>query len=310
MKVISIIGASGFIGKHLVAHLAGREDVEIRVLVHRKNPGMADKPGIVFIEGDLLKPETLVPLFEPGCSVINLAYLATRSPQENIDAMVNLAGACATRGVKRLIHCSTAVVAGNAPREIIDETIPCRPASAYQQTKLAAETILLERALGRFELSILRPTAVFGPEGQNLVKLADELSTGNRLKSFAMTCLFGRRSMNLVCVENVVAALEFLLDAGSKIDREVFIVSDDDAPGNNYLDIEKGLMKNLGIKPFPLPRIPLPMWLLAALLRLAKKPQANPVVKYSDLKLARFGFAKPMKLEAGIDSFSAWYMNK
>lgn len=193
---------------------------------------------------------------------------------------------------------------------VIDETTPCRPASTYQQTKLSIETVLLERALGRYELSILRPTAVFGPDGQNLIKLADELLAGNKLKSFAKRCLFGRRSMNLVCLENVVAALEFLLDADSKVDREVFIISDDDATTNNYLDIEKRLMKNMGIKPLPLPVISLPMWLLAMLLGLARKSQANPVVKYSDRKLAQFGFVKPMELGLGIDSFSDWYMNK
>lgn len=286
------------------------QNVEIRILVHRKQSGAETKPNIVFIEGDLLKPETLIPLFEPGCSVINLAYLATHSLQDNIDAMINLAEACAEREVKRLIHCSTAVVAGNTQQKIIDETTPCCPASEYQQSKLAIETVLLERALGRFELSILRPSAVFGPEGKNLMKLADELCTGNKLKSYAKSCLFGHRSMNLVCVANVVAALAFLLDADSKIDREIFIISDDDSPINNYMDIEKRLMKNLGIKPLPLPRIPLPMLLLATFLRLANKPQANPVVKYSDQKLAGLGFEKPMKLETGIDSFSSWYRNK
>lgn len=310
LNVISVIGASGFIGKYFVALLSVRQNVEIRVLVHRKTPGSTDKPNVVFIEGDLLKSETLIPLLEPGCSVINLAYLTSHSYQDNIEAMVNLAEACAGKSVKRLIHCSTAVVAGKAPESIVDETTPCFPVSAYQRTKLAIETVLLERALGRFELSILRPSAVFGPEGQNLIKLAEELSAGNRLKSFAKSCLFGRRSMNLVCVENVVAALAFLLDTDSKIDREIFIISDDDAPINNYLDIEKRLMINLGVKPFPLPKILLPMLLLATLLRLAKKPPGNLVVKYSDRKLTRRGFGKPMKLEAGIDSFSNWYRNK
>lgn len=271
---------------------------------------MEGKPNIVFIEGDLLKPETLEPLLEQSCSVINLAYLAARGLQDNIDAMVNLTEACAARGVKRLIHCSTAVVAQNTPGGIINETILPSPSSEYQRSKLAMEKVLLERSLGRFELSILRPTAVFGPWGGNLLKLAGELSSGNRLKSYAKLCLFGHRSMNLVCVENVVAALAFLLDADSKIDREVFIISDDDAPINNYMDIEKRLMRNLGIKPLPLPRIPLPMLLLAILLRLAKKPQASPVVKYSDKKIAGLGFEKPMKLETGIDAFSSWYRNK
>jgi nucleoside-diphosphate-sugar epimerase len=310
MKIISVIGASGFIGKHFVALLSARINVEIRVLVHHKKLCEEDNKNIVFIEGNLLKPKSLIPLLEPGCTVINLAYLANRSRSENIDAMTNLACACAELKVKRLIHCSTAVVAGKSSEDVIDETTPCLPTSEYQRSKLAIEAVLLERALGRFEISILRPSAVFGPDGQNLIKLANELTSGKKLKSYAKSCLFGHRSMNLVCVENVVAALAFLLDAGSNINREVFIISDDDAPINNYAAIEKRLMKNLGIKPFAFPMIPFPMMLLEMFLRLARKSQSNPVVKYSDQKLARLGFAKPLKLEAGIDSFSSWYKSK
>lgn len=310
VEVIAVIGASGFVGKHLVAFLSARKNVEIRVLVHHRKLRAGDKPNIVFIEGNLLEPETLIPLFESGCTVINLAYLTSHRFQDNIDAMANLAEACAARKVKRLIHCSTAVVAGNTPENVIAETTLCSPASEYQRSKLAVETVLLARAQGRFELSILRPSAIFGPEGRNLIKLADELCAGNKLKSYAKSCLFGRRSMNLVCVENVVAALMFLLDADSKIDREVFIISDDDAPINNYQDIEKRLIKNLEIEPIQFPVVRLPMLLLAAILRLAKKPQFNPVVKYSDQKLTKLGFKKPMKLETGIDAFSRWYKNK
>ncbi|MGZ5009719.1 MAG: NAD-dependent epimerase/dehydratase family protein [Methylobacter sp.] len=310
VEVIAVIGASGFVGRHLVAFLSARKNVEIRVLVHHRKLKAGDKPNIVFIEGNLLEPETLIPLFESGCTVINLAYLATHRFQDNIDAMVNLAEACAARKVKRLIHCSTAVVAGNIPEKVIVETTLCSPASEYQRSKLAIEKVLLARAQGRFELSILRPSAVFGPEGKNLIKLAGELCAGNKLKSYAKSCFFGRRSMNLVCVENVVAALIFLLDTDNKIDREVFIISDDDVPINNYRDIEKRLIKNLEIEPFQFPVVRLPMWLLATVLRLAKKPQSNPVVKYSDQKLTKLGFKKPMKLETGIDAFSRWYKNK
>lgn len=304
VTTVVLIGASGFIGEHLLASLAKRRGIKIRVLVHR-NRAM-NHANIDFLEGDLLRPESLDALLSKNCIVINLAYLA----QNNFEAMDNLAKACAKNQIRRLIHCSTAVVAGKSSEDVIDETTPCLPTSEYQRSKLAIEAVLLERALGRFEISILRPSAVFGPEGQNLIKLANELTSGNKLKSYAKSCLFGHRSMNLVCVENVVAALAFLLDAGSNINREVFIISDDDAPINNYADIEKRLMKNLGIKPFAFPRIPFPMMLLEMFLRLARKSQSNPVVKYSDQKLARLGFAKPLKLEAGIDSFSSWYKSK
>jgi len=113
--------------------------------------------------------------------------------------------------------------------------------------------------------------------------------------------------MNLVSVENVVAALEFLLDA-KKVDREVFIISDDDSPVNNYRGVENRLLANFG-KSYPVPRVFIPEFLLRVLLRLAGKSNTNPSKKYSGQKLAALGFIKPQNLEAAIDAFAERYKN-
>ena len=299
VTTVVIIGATGFIGEHLLSVLVERKDIELRVLVHRKKAKI--HPGINFIEGDLLKPDSLNVLIRKNCTVINLAYLA----QNNLDAMANLAGACAKNQVRRLIHCSTAVVDGGARSDFVTEEIPCAPITEYEKNKLQIEAILLEAAIENFEVSILRPTAVFGPGGKNLLKLASELATKNQWINYIRSCLFNRRSMNLVCVENVVAALVFLLDA-AKVDREVFIISDDDSPINNYRDVEDQLLANFG-KSYPVPRIFVPEFILSLLLLLARKSNTNPSKKYSDQKLAKNGFKKPQNLEAGIDAFAKWY---
>jgi nucleoside-diphosphate-sugar epimerase len=108
-----------------------------------------------------------------------------------------------------------------------------------------------------------------------------------------------------VCVENVVAALVFLLD-DKKVDREIFFISDDDSLINNYRDIENRLLANFG-KSYPVPRIFVPEFILGAILNLAGKSKTNPSIKYSDQKLAVLGFKKPQNLEAAIDTFAAWY---
>lgn len=299
VTTVVVIGASGFIGQHLFNALAERKDIEIRALVHRKKT--KSHPDINFIEGDLLKPYSLDALFSKNCTVINLAYLA----QNNLDAMANLARACAKNQVRRLIHCSTAVVDGRARSDWVTEDTTCVPISEYEKTKLQMEAILLEAAIGKFEVSILRPTAVFGPGGKNLLKLVNELATKNQWINYIRSCLFNRRSMNLVCVENVVAALVFLLDS-AKVDREVFIISDDNAPMNNYCDVENRLMENFG-KTYPVPRIFVPELILTILLCLAGKSNTSPSKKYSDQKLAVLGFKKPQNLEAGIGAFAEWY---
>ncbi|MDP1871614.1 MAG: NAD(P)-dependent oxidoreductase [Gallionella sp.] len=301
VTTVVVIGASGFIGEHLLNALAECKDLEIRVLVHRKKT--KSYTGVNFIVGDLLKPESLDALLNKNCTVINLAYLA----QNNFDAMINLASACVKNQIRRLIHCSTAVVDGKSGSDWVTESTLCIPTSEYEQTKLRMETILLESASGKFEIAILRPTAVFGSGGKNLLKLANELLTENVWLSYIRSCLFNRRSMNLVCVENVVAALVFLVDA-ENIDREIFIISDDDSPMNNYRDVENRLLASFG-KSYSVPRVFFPKIFLGAFLHLAGKSNSNPSKKYSDQKLALFGFKKPQNLEAAINKFAVWCKN-
>jgi nucleoside-diphosphate-sugar epimerase len=301
VTTVVVIGASGFIGERLLRALAARKDVEVRALVHRHNARGHDN--ISFLRGDLLMQGSLDELLVEDCTVINLAYLA----RDNLDAMANLAKACARSRVRRLIHCSTAVVDGRAGSDLITESTACIPVSEYEMTKLQMEAVLLEAAIGKFEVTILRPTAVFGPGGKNLLKLANELMTANQWVSYLRSCLFGRRSMNLVSVENVVAALEFLLDA-EMVDREIFIISDDDSPVNNYRDVEDRLLANFG-KSYPVQRVIIPRLFLSTLLRLAGKSNINPSKKYSGQKLAALGFKKPQDIEAAINAFAVWYKN-
>lgn len=299
VTTIVVIGASGFIGQHLLNQLAEQNDIEIRVLMHRNKA--KNHANIKFIEGDLLRLDSLDVLLRKNCTVINLAYLA----QNNLEATTNLAKACVKNQVRRLIHCSTAVVVGRVRGNWVNEGTPCTPTSAYEQTKLQMEAILLEVAIGKFDISILRPTAVFGLGGKNLLKLANELMTGNQRVNYIRSCLFNRRSLNLVCVENVVAALLFLVHA-KKIDREIFIISDDDSQINNYRDIESRLLTNFA-KTYFMPQIFVPEFVLSVLLRLLGKSNTNPSLKYSDQKLAALGFRKPQDIEVAITTFAERY---
>ena len=299
LNSLVIVGGAGFIGDHLLRQLSGKRNCEVKVLVHRSKP--ANHSNVTFFEGDLLNLNSLEGLFSKCCTVINLAFL----PENNDVAVKNLASACASSQVRRLIHCSTAVVAGRADDEWVSEDTICKPYSDYQRTKLRTEKALSESAAGKFELLILRPTAVFGANGKNLLKLANGLCKGSFWTNYFKSCLFGRRSMNLVCVENVVAALVFLVDLKS-VDNEIFIVADDNSISNNYRDIEDRLLGLIG-KSYRIPRIPVPSAILCMLLFIAGKSSINPSVKYSDKKLADMGFRKQQSLEAGIDSFAQWF---
>lgn len=298
-ETIVIIGGSGFIGEHLLPSLTHLRDIEIRVLIHRNN--IKPYPGVSFVEGDLLCPDSLDSLLSKNCTVINLAYLR----QDNFNAMLNLGEACARNHIKRLIHCSTAAVVGRVSNDEITERTSCAPISEYEKTKLQIEGILLEKAAGRFEISILRPTAVFGPMGNNLVKLANQLFTGNNVVNYLRSCLFNRRRMNLVCVENVTAALIFLVFA-EKVDQETFIVSDDNSSINNYGCVENRMLEVFE-KPYPIQILFIPSFVLRVLLQLAGKTNTKVSIQYNDQKLVALGFKKPQTFEGALDAFIMWY---
>jgi nucleoside-diphosphate-sugar epimerase len=308
MTVIAITGAAGFVGQHLLDRLSRGGQSQIRALVHqRRGLAVLDRPSVMAVDGDLLRPESLAGFVPPGGTLVHLAYMRGRSKADNQQVAVHLAEACRQAGVRRLIHCSTAVMADRASQNVITEATPCAPVGDYEITKLAIEEILLERSAGAFEIVILRPAAIFGPGGRNLMKLADDLSRGRHAYNYAKSCLYDRRKMNLVYVGNVAAAIGFLIGVERSLDREVFIVSDDEAPANNFRDVEKVLMDQFGIRDYRLPRVPCPMAVLSLLLRLAGRAQRNPAAVYDGQKLAKAGFKTPYTFQVGLQAFAAWY---
>jgi nucleoside-diphosphate-sugar epimerase len=309
-EIICITGASGFLGSHLIRYLSTRLDVQMRALFHNRTiPDDDLMRNIDRFTGDLLHPSTLIDFPVKDSTVINLVYLNARSLDDNLLAMNNLAAACAKTGIKRLIHCSTAVVAGRVDEEIVNEESIPHPASQYERNKLAIERMLLEKYSDIFEVIILRPTAVFGPGGQNLIKQANYLLQGSRIVNYLRSCLFDYRKMNLVAVENVTAALEFLIYfgmVGSK--NEIFIISDDEDKMNEYRAIESLLTRSFKQKDYPVRLIPFPIFILKMLLRLTGKSNYNPYIHYSCEKLLKAGFKKPTSITEGVKQFADWYI--
>jgi nucleoside-diphosphate-sugar epimerase len=311
MRVIAITGATGFIGYHLLERLQIIDDIQIRILIHKNNSiRKFNGNNIKIIHGDLLDSKTLSEFVVPDCIVVNLGYLSGLSKQENTTAIQNLAEACVKVQIKRMIHCSTAVVVGRGAERNVDEKTICDPIDTYASIKLAVERILLEKYGDQFETAILRPTAVFGPGGKNLLKLANDLRYGSRITNYLKSCLFNYRRMNLVCIENVVSAIEFLINVEKKVEREIFIISDDDDISNNYRSIEKYLLKNFGYENYLLPIIPLPLIFLNIILRLNRRPFFNINKKYECKKILRSGYEKSILFDEGLFNFADWYKNK
>jgi nucleoside-diphosphate-sugar epimerase len=309
-KTIAIVGASGHIGRYLVAELRRLGGYRIKLLARsfdHSPVNTACNEGVEIFKGDLREPESLKDFFEHNCIVINLVYLWGAGESVNLEVTANLLAACKAAKVARLIHCSTVAVAGRTRHDLIDEKTQCLPITEYGISKLRIEQSIIDFAKEHFDTVILRPTSVFGINAEPLKKLSTDISRGSRWKNYLKFCLFGRRRMNLVHVANVVAAIIFLAQYAGRFKGEVFIVSDDDDPKNNFMDVEGLLMDALEVKKYRLPRLALPLTLLKWLLMLMGRNNVNPRCNFDPSKLRKLGFKSPVSLSEGVAEYSTWY---
>lgn len=308
MDTVVIVGASGYIGKNLVAEFLRLGNSNIRVLSRDRQRDIKERTypaSVEIVEGDLLDLSSLGELCEPACTVINLAYLWAAGEAQNLAAISNLTNACKAQKIRRLIHLSTAMVAGRVRTGNISEESTCNPISEYAVTKLKIERVVVEAGVDNFDTVILRPTAVFGGNSENLKKLIHDLKARKHIRNYLKSCLFGKRRMNLVHISNVIAAILFLQKSADHFKGQVLIVSDADDALNNFQDVERILMRELAIPDYALPQLQFPPYVLGWLLTLLGKDNVDPQCDYLSKKLLSLGFKKNIVFEDGLVAYAA-----
>jgi nucleoside-diphosphate-sugar epimerase len=307
---ICVLGGTGFIGKHLLNFLK-TENVSRIIVLSRQKDKVWDYPeNVEIVVGDLLDVDSLIYFLRSRAIVINLAFLKNESEEVNVKAAENLGRACVEVGVRRLIHCSTAVVVGKNNDDVITEETACSPVTEYEQTKFEIENILLKNLAHMCEVVIVRPTAVFGAGGKNLLKHAEDLINEFRLTRMIKASLYAKRRLNLVDVRNVVEAILFLGRYEGDVCGQSFLVSDDDSEMNNYYDVTRLLCQHLGLREPYIIHFPFQPLILRLLLSVSGRSNTNPKRIYSSEKLMRLGFKRPVPPQEGIKKFALWYRDK
>ena len=162
MSLIAITGATGFIGRAIVAQ-ARAEGYQVRAIV--RDPSAAqwlqEKFGCELVTGNVLDAPTLATAFSHVQSVIHLVGIIRERGAQTFDnvhrlATGNVVAAAQKAGVPRFIHMSA---------------LGTRPAvrSQYHQTKWAAEEIVRQSGL---TWTIFRPSLVYGPGDQSISQLS------------------------------------------------------------------------------------------------------------------------------------------
>jgi nucleoside-diphosphate-sugar epimerase len=184
-----VTGASGFIGSHFVeqAVAAGHKVIALcRPDGNAKQRADLIAQGVVVVDGDVLDSGTHLLIPEKIDCVCHFAAAFKEGGASedyfrrvNVEGTANLLALAHKHGAKRFVLCSTAGIYGQRVPGLIDESRPMSPWNAYERSKVAAEDEVRRRSteLG-MEYVILRPTAVYGPRDQRLLKLFRSAARG------------------------------------------------------------------------------------------------------------------------------------
>lgn len=250
---VLVTGASGFVGKALVASLL-REGRPVRAAI--RNPEAQSIPegaGAVAIP-DLAEAVDWWPLLDGVDAVVHLAGIAHVGPDVDPElydgvnhiATASLVAACAEAGVRRFVLMSSVrAQSGPAAPHVLSERDEPQPSEPYGASKLQAEAAVQDSGV---PWTILRPVMVYGPGVKgNLARLV-RLAASPWPLPFAS--LRARRS--LVSVDNLIAAISFALTAPAAL-GEVFLVADPEPVSLPEIlaALRRGAGRRPGLLPFP-----------------------------------------------------------
>ncbi|MFN0182928.1 MAG: complex I NDUFA9 subunit family protein [Aquabacterium sp.] len=156
---IVITGGTGFVGRELLARLAGQEPgSELLVPTRRLSAAraLAPLPNVVAVAADVHDPQAMAPILEGADALVHLVAVlhgdAARFERVHVALTRQLASGARAAGVARVVHVSALGVAADAP-------------SMYLRSKHAGELAWRDSGLA---VTVLRPSVIFGAEDRFL----------------------------------------------------------------------------------------------------------------------------------------------
>lgn len=227
MTRILVTGASGFIGRALVAELASTGH-SVRAAMRQPADVFARSVEVVAVS-DLTRPVEWRALLKGIETVVHLAGIAHAGPgiaeaaydRVNRLATAELASAAKAIGIRHLVFISSIrAQSGPSSAEILRETDPPHPTDAYGRSKLGAEDALRAADL---PFTILRPVLIYGPGVKgNLARL---IELARQPWPLPLGLCRNRRSM--LARQNLLGAIHLVLEQPAA-KGETYVVADPD----------------------------------------------------------------------------------
>lgn len=167
-----VTGATGFVGRRLVARLRARGDDVVALVRSRERAAGLDAE---LVEGDLSSRRALAMAMDGADAVFHLAAIyrvgVARSErpalvEANVRGTENVLDAATDAHVPRIVYVSTVNVFGNTRGEVVDETYERAPGdwlSTYDWTKFEAHRVARDRIERGSPVVIVQPGAIYGP---------------------------------------------------------------------------------------------------------------------------------------------------
>lgn len=300
--LVALTGATGFIGRHLLADLP-RRGYRVRVLLRRPTELPPEATGAVV--GDLARPQNMTAALRDVDAVIHSAAIAhamSGRPEDdfraiNTQATVALARAAERAGVKRFVFLSSIrAQSGPVADEVLTEAHAPNPTDPYGRSKLAAEEGLAGLGL---DWVALRPVLVYGPGAKG--NMAALVAAARSPWPLPLSGLRGRRS--LLAVENLGAAIDTVLKAPGPL-RRPLVVADPEplTVAEMIAALRQGLGRPPALFPVPPPLLALGLKLLGReeiAARLSGGLVASPAA------LTDLGWSPPVATRAGLAALTA-----
>jgi nucleoside-diphosphate-sugar epimerase len=321
LKVL-VTGGTGFTGSHLVRRLLEHGD---EVVCLDNQPGLFAEElsslGADVVLGSVTDRD-LVLRAAAGAEVVHHLAAAFRQlnvpksvyREVNVDGTRNVLEAAREGGARRVVYCSTQGVHGDVKEPPGDEESPIAPEDYYQQTKYEGELVCREKMAEGMEISIVRPTAIYGPGDPGRFLLLYRMARRGRFLMFGD----GETTYHPVYIDNLVDLFDLAAERPEAVGR-AYIGGDDRYYTLNDLVRAVGRSMDVEVEIVHLPFRPL--WLAAVACEAICTPiRVSPplfrrrVDWYRQVRAFRIdrardelGYEPRIGLEEGLRRTAEWY---